>query len=74
MFIRYHCHCGIKVIMMLSNNMAGVLFVVLTVLPVIALRRRNILLIVYFVCMVVLVLRFTYGQVVLLWIMLNLVA
>jgi hypothetical protein len=63
-----------KVIMMLSSNIAAILFVVLIVLPVIGLGRRNVLLIVYFMCMVVLVLRTTYGQVVLLWIMLNFVA
>jgi hypothetical protein len=63
-----------KVIMMSSSNTAAVLFVVLTILSVIGLGRRNVLLIVYFRCMVVLVQRFTYGQVVLLWIMLNFVA
>jgi hypothetical protein len=47
--------------MMLSSNIAAVLFVVLTVLPVIGLGHRNILLILYFMCMVVLVLRNTYG-------------
>jgi hypothetical protein len=71
MFIRYHRHCGMKVIMMLSSSIAAVLFVVLTVLPVIRLGHRIVLLVVYFMCMVVLVLRITYCQVVLLWIMLN---
>jgi hypothetical protein len=74
MFIRYHHHCGMKVIMMLSSNIDAVLFVVLIVLPVIGLGRRNVLLVVCFMCMVVLMLRITYGQVVLLWIMLNLVS
>jgi hypothetical protein len=74
MFIRYHRHCGMKVIMMLRSNIAAVLFVVLTVLSVIGLGRRNTLLFVSFMCMVVLVLRITYGQLVLLWIMLNFVA
>jgi hypothetical protein len=54
------------VVMMLSSSIVGVLFVVLIVLPVIRLGHRNVLLIVYFMCMVVLVLRITYGQVVLL--------
>jgi hypothetical protein len=66
MFIRYHCHCGMKVIMMLSSNIAAVLFVVLTVLLVIGLGHRNVLLIICFMCMIILVLRITYGQVVLL--------
>jgi hypothetical protein len=74
MFIRYHHHCGMKVIMMLSSNIDAVLFVVLIVLPVIGLGRRNVLLVVCFMCTVVLMLRITYGQVVLLWIMLNFVA
>jgi hypothetical protein len=60
--------------MMLSSNIAAVLFVVLIVLLVIGLGRRNVLLIIYFMCMVGLVMRITYGQVVLLWIMLNFVA
>jgi hypothetical protein len=73
-FIHYHCHYGMKVIMMLSSNIAAVLFVVLIVLSVIGLGRRNVFLIVCFMCMVVLVLRITYGQVVLLWIILVFVA
>jgi hypothetical protein len=60
--------------MVLSSSIAVVLFVMLTVLPVIRLGRKNILLVVYFMCMVVLVLRITYGQVMLLWTMLNFVA
>jgi hypothetical protein len=73
-FICYHSHCGIKVMMVLSSSIAVVLFVMLTVLPVIGLGRRNILLIVCFMCMVVLVLIITYGQLVLLWIVFNIVA
>jgi hypothetical protein len=61
MFICYHRHGGMKVIIMLSSTIAAVLFVVLTILPVIQLERRNILLVVCFMCMVVLVLRITYG-------------
>jgi hypothetical protein len=60
--------------MMLISNIDAVLFIVLIVLPVIGLGRRNVLLVVCFMCMVVLMLRITYGQVVLLWIMLNLVS
>jgi hypothetical protein len=60
--------------MVLSSSIAVVLFVMLTVLPVIGLGRRNILLIVCLMCMVVLVLIITYGQLVLLWIVFNIVA
>jgi hypothetical protein len=60
------------VVMMLSSSIVGVLFVVLIILPVIRLGCRNVLLIVYFMCMVVLVLRITYGQVVLLGLCLTL--
>jgi hypothetical protein len=49
MFICYHCCCGIKVILMLSSSIATVLFVVLIVLPVIGLGRRNVLLVAYFI-------------------------
>jgi hypothetical protein len=63
-----------KVIIMLSSSIAAVVFAVLIVLPVIGLGRRNILLVVYFMCMVVLELRITFDQVVLLWIMLNFMA
>jgi ABC-type uncharacterized transport system permease subunit len=66
MFIWYDRHCVIKIMMTLSRSIVVVLFVVLTVLPVIRLGCRNILLIVYFMCMVVLVLRITYGQLVIL--------
>jgi hypothetical protein len=58
--------------MMLSSSIAAVLFVVLTVLPVIRLGHKNILLIVCFMCMVVLVMRITYSQVVLVWTVLTL--
>jgi hypothetical protein len=73
-FICYHHHCGIKVMMVLSSSIVVVLFVMVTVLPAIGLGHRNILLIVCFMCVVVLVLRITYGQVVLLWTLLNFVA
>jgi hypothetical protein len=63
-----------KVIIMLSSSIAAVVFAVLIVLPVIGLGRRNVLLVVYFMCMVVLELRITFDQVVLLWIMLNFMA
>jgi hypothetical protein len=74
MFICYHRHCAIKVMMILSSSNAAALFVVLTMLPVVALERRIILIIDCFMCMVVLVLRITYGQVVLLRTVLNSVA
>jgi hypothetical protein len=51
---------------MLSSSIAAVRFVVLTVLPVIRLGHRNILLVVFFMCMIVLVMRITYGQMMLL--------
>jgi hypothetical protein len=63
-----------KVVMMLSSSIAAILFVVLTVSLVIRLGSTNILLILCFMCMVVLELRITYGQMVLLLIMLNFVA
>jgi hypothetical protein len=74
MFIRYHRHCGMKVIMMLSSSIAAVLFVVLSVLPVVGWERRIVVLVDCFMCMVVLVLRIAYGQVVLLRTVLNFVA
>jgi hypothetical protein len=52
MIIRYHRHCGMKVIMILSSIIAAVLFVVLTVLPVIRLGCRNVLLVVCFMCII----------------------
>jgi hypothetical protein len=60
--------------MILSSSNAAALFVVLTMLPVVALERKIILIIDCFMCMVVLVLRITYGQVVLLRTVLNSVA
>jgi hypothetical protein len=43
-------------------------------LSVVGWERRIVVLVDYFMCMIVLVLRIAYGQVVLLWTMLNLVA
>jgi hypothetical protein len=67
------CYCGIKVIKMRSNSVAVVgwrgLF-----LPVIGWERRIIVLVDCFMCMIVLVLRIAYGQVVLLRTVLNFVA
>jgi hypothetical protein len=57
-FICYHCHCGIEVMMMLSSNITVILFDVLRVLLVVGLGRRTVILIVYFICMVALVLNF----------------
>jgi hypothetical protein len=73
-FICYHCHCGIKVMMMLSSNIAAVLYEVLHVLSVIGLECRTVILIVCFICMVALVLNFACNQVVFLLIVLSLVA
>jgi hypothetical protein len=72
-FICCHCYCGIKLIKMRSNIPTAV-WLMLTVLPVTGLGHRNILLVVCFMCMIILVLKITYGQVVLLWAVLNLVA
>jgi hypothetical protein len=49
MFICYHHCCGIKVMLMLCSSIAAVLFVLLIILPVIGLGRRNILLVAYFI-------------------------
>ena len=72
-FVWYQCYCGIKVIKMRSNSAAAVgwrgLF-----LPVVGWERRIVVLVDCFMCMVVLVLRITYGQVVLLRTVLNFVA
>jgi hypothetical protein len=72
-FVCHHCYCGIKIIKMRSNSAAGVgwrgLF-----LPVVRWECRIIVLVDYFMCMVVLVLRIAYGQVVLLRTVLNFVA
>jgi hypothetical protein len=71
-FVWYQCYCGIKVIKMRSNSAAVVgwrgLF-----LPVIGWERRIVVLVDCFMCMVVLVLRIAYGQVVLLRTVLNFV-
>jgi hypothetical protein len=58
---------------MRSNSPAAV-WLMLTVLPVIRLGRSNVLLVLCFMCMIVLVLRITYGQVLLVWTVLNFVA
>jgi hypothetical protein len=72
-FVCYHCYCRIKVIKIKSNNVVAVgwrgLF-----LPVVGWARRIVVLVDYFMCMVVLVLRISYGQVVLLRTILNFVA
>jgi hypothetical protein len=72
-FVCYHCYGGIKVIKMKSNSVAAVgwrgLF-----LPVVRWEHRIIVLVNYFMCMVVLVLRIAYDQVVLLRNVLNFVA
>jgi hypothetical protein len=70
-FICSHCYYGIE-IMKLRSNSAAVVWLAWTALPVIGLGRRNVLLVVCFMCMLVLVLRITYGQVVLLLTILNL--
>jgi hypothetical protein len=71
-FIFYRCHCGIKVMMMLSNNIATVFYEVLHVLSVVGLECRTVILIVCFIYMVALVLNFVCDQVVFLRIMLSL--
>jgi hypothetical protein len=72
-FVWYQCYCGIKVIKIRSNSAAAVgwrgLF-----LPVVGSERRIVVLIGCFMCMVVLVLRIAYGQMVLLRTVLNFVA
>jgi hypothetical protein len=60
--------------MMLSSNIAAVLYEVLHVLSVIGLECRAVILIVCFICMVALVLNFACDQVVFLLIVLSLVA
>jgi hypothetical protein len=71
MFIHYHHHCGMKVIMMLISNIAAILFC-----SVVYFCRSSggSVLVNCFMCMVVLVLRIAYGQVVLLRTVLNFVA
>jgi hypothetical protein len=72
-FVWYQCYCGIKVVKMRSNNAAAIgwrgLF-----LPVVGWERRIVVLVDCFMCMIVLVLRIAYGQVVLLRTVLNFVA
>jgi hypothetical protein len=72
-FVWYHCYCGIKVMKMRSNSVAAVCWRGLF-LPFIGWERRIVVLVDCFKCMVVLVLRIFYGQVVLLWAALNFVA
>jgi hypothetical protein len=60
--------------MMLSNNIAVVLYEVLHVLLVVGLERRTVILIVCFICMIALVLNFACDQVVFLRIVFSLVA
>jgi hypothetical protein len=71
-FVCHHCYYGIKIIKIRSNNAATVgwhgLF-----LPVIGWERRIVVLVDCFMCMVVLVLKISYGQVVLLRTVLNFV-
>jgi hypothetical protein len=71
-FICYHYHCGIKVMMILSSNIAAVLYEVLHVLSVIGLERRTVIFIVCFICIVALVLNFACDQVIFLQIVLSL--
>jgi hypothetical protein len=72
-FVFYHCYCGIKVIKMKSISAAAIgwrgLF-----LPVVRWAHRIVVLVDCFMCIVVLVLRMAYGQVVLLRTVLNFVA
>jgi hypothetical protein len=72
-FVCYHCNCGIKVIKMKSNSAAAVGWCRLF-LPIVGWARRIDVLVDCFMCMVVLVLRIAYGQVVLLRTVLNFVA
>jgi hypothetical protein len=72
-FVWYHCYCGIKVMKMRSSSAAAVCWRGLF-LPIVGWERRIVVLVNCFVCMLVLVLRIAYGQVVLLWIVLNFVA
>jgi hypothetical protein len=72
-FVCHHCYCEIKVIKMRSNNAAAVGWRELFLL-VIGCERMIVVLVDCFMCMIVLVLRIAYGQVVLLWTVLNFVA
>jgi hypothetical protein len=58
---------------MRSNSVAAIGWCGLF-LPVVRWERKIVILVDCFMCMVVLMLRITYGQVVLLWIVLNFVA
>jgi hypothetical protein len=73
-FICHYCYCGINVMMMLSSIIAAVLYEVLHVLSVVGLVCRTVILIVWFTCMVALVLNFACDQMVFLRIVLSLVA
>jgi hypothetical protein len=72
-FVWYHCYCEIKVMKMRSNITTAVCWRGLF-LPVVRWERRIVMLVDCFMCMVVLVLRIVYGQVVLLRTVLNFVA
>jgi hypothetical protein len=72
-FVCNHCFCGIKVIKMRSNNAVAVSWHGLF-LPVIWCERMIVVLVDFFMCMIVLVLRIAYGQVMLLRTVLNFVA
>jgi hypothetical protein len=72
-FVCYHFYCGIKIIKMRSNSAAAVGWRGLFLL-VVGWERRIIVLVDCLMCMVVLVLRIAYGQVVLLWTVLSFVA
>jgi hypothetical protein len=72
-FVCRHCYCGIKIMKMRSNSVAAVGWRALFLL-VNGWECWIIVLVDCFMCMVVLVLRISYGQVVLLQIVLNFVA
>jgi hypothetical protein len=72
-FVCYHCYCRIKVIKIKSNSAAAVGWRELF-LPIVGWARMIVVLIDCFMCMVVLVLRIAYDQVVLLWTVLKFVA
>jgi hypothetical protein len=72
-FFWYHCYCGIKVMKIRSNSAAAVCWRGLF-LPVVRWERRIVVLVDCFMCMVVLVLRIAYAQVVILRTVLNFVA
>jgi hypothetical protein len=72
-FVWYQCYCGIKVIKMRNNNVAAVGWCGLF-LPIVGWERGIVVLVDCFMCMVILMLRIAYGQVVLLRTVLNFVA